>query len=92
MVCENPFVSVGINLWNGLCGNGVIIGSFFFERNVNGQDYLLMINQDAVPQFQLHFDRQENGAFQHLWWAKDVHLPTDSSLSGIACGNFWGTE
>ena len=28
-----------------LCGNGVIIGPFFFERNVNGQSYLQMINE-----------------------------------------------
>jgi hypothetical protein len=60
MVCENPFVIVGINLWNGLCGNGVvIIGPFVFERNVNGQVYLKMINQDAVSQFQLHLERPE---------------------------------
>jgi hypothetical protein len=47
---------------------------------VNGQAYLLMINQDAVPQFQLHFERQENGVFRHLWWAQD----------GAPAGTFWG--
>jgi hypothetical protein len=68
----------------------VIIEPFFFERNVNGQGYLLMINQDAVPQFRLSFERQENGVFRR-GGHKTVHLPTDSSLSGIACGNFLGT-
>jgi hypothetical protein len=71
MVCENPFVTVGINLWNGLCGNGVIIRPLIFELNVNGQAILLLINQDAVLQFQLHFKQQETGVFRHLWWAQD---------------------
>ncbi len=60
-----------ITVWIGLCGNGVIIGPFFFQRNVNGQAYLQMINQDVIPQLQLHFVQQENGSFHRLWWAQD---------------------
>ena len=56
-------------VWIGLCGNGVIIGPFFFERNVNGQAYLLMINQNVVPALQQHFENDV--IFQRLWWAQD---------------------
>ena len=30
-----------------------------------------MINHDAVPELKLHFQRQQNGVFRHLWWAQD---------------------
>ena len=42
-------------VWIGLCGNGQIIGPFFFDRNVNGRNYLQMLNNDVVPQLQQHF-------------------------------------
>ena len=47
------------------------MGLIFFKRNVNGQAYLQMINHDAVPELELHFLRQQNGVFRHLWWAQD---------------------
>lgn len=61
-----------LTVWLGLCGNGRIIGPFFFQRNVNGQAYLRMIDEEVVPQMELHFDRQnENGMFRYVWWAQD---------------------
>lgn len=60
-----------VTVWVGLCGNGVVIGPFFFERNVNGQAYLQMINDHVVPQMEVHFEREQNGTFRYLWWAQD---------------------
>jgi len=39
-----------INVWAALCGNGSILGPHFFENNLNGQDYLDLINDEIVPQ------------------------------------------
>ena len=47
----------------GLCGNRQIIGPFFFERNVTGQVYLQMINNDVVPQLEQYFRRPIGGVF-----------------------------
>ena len=55
-----------LTVWIGLCGNGQIIGQFFFERNVTGQVYLQMINNDVVPQLEQYFRRQIGGVFRNL--------------------------
>ena len=60
-----------VTVWVGLCGNGVVLGPFFFDANVNGQTYLRMINEQVVPQLENNFPRQENGMFRYLWWAQD---------------------
>ena len=60
-----------LTVWIGLCGGGQIIGPFFFERNVTGQMYLQMINNDVVPQLQQYFQRQIRGTFRNLWWVQD---------------------
>ena len=62
-------------VWVGLSSNGVIIGAFFFEQNVNGQAYLQMINEEVVPQMEIHFQRQQNwnvplGVVGSRWCAK----------------------
>ena len=33
-----------LNVWSGICGNGCIIGPFFFEGSVTGRKYLEMLN------------------------------------------------
>ena len=33
-----------LNVWAGICGNGWLLGPFFFEGNVNGRAYFGMIN------------------------------------------------
>jgi hypothetical protein len=58
-------------VWIGLCGNGRLIGQFFFERNVNGEAYLEMFNVRVVPALAEHYILQTNGAFTRLWWAQD---------------------
>ena len=60
-----------LTVWIGLCGNGQIIGPFFFNRNIDGLNYLQMINTDVIPQLQQHFQRQAGGAFRNLWWVQD---------------------
>ena len=55
-----------ISLWIGLCGNGTIM-----EGNLNGEQYLHMINEEIVPQLQEHFQQQQRGAFRRLWWVQD---------------------
>ena len=30
-----------------------------------------MINEEAVPHLQEHFDQQQRGAFRRLWWVQD---------------------
>ena len=60
-----------IFLWVGLCGNGTFIGPCFFEGNLNGERYLQMINEEAVPHLQEHFDQQQCGGFRRLWWIQD---------------------
>ena len=58
-------------VWLGLCGNGKVIGPFFFERSVSGINYLQMINNDVLPQLLQHFELQVGGAFGHLWWVQE---------------------
>ena len=60
-----------LTVWVGLCGNGQIIWPFFFNRNIDGLNYLQMINDDVIPQLQQHSQRQAGGAFRNLWWVQD---------------------
>ena len=61
-----------ITVWVGLCGNGALTGPFFFEGNVNGENYLQMLNEEVFPQLvEMLVDQFENGTFQRLWWAQD---------------------
>ena len=76
-VGQPPSFHCGVNLsqqkltvWLGLYGSGQVIGPFSFDRNVNGLNYLHTINNDVLPQLQVHFARQIEGAFRHLWWAQ----------------------
>ena len=59
-------------VWAALCGNGVIIGPYFFEGNVNGTAYLRMFNEFVFPQLAEYFNNQYwEGRFRGLWWAQD---------------------
>ena len=61
-----------ITAWVGLCGDGSLIGPYFFEGSVNGQNYLVMLNEEIFPQLVHKFGSQfENGHFVRLWWAQD---------------------
>ena len=61
-----------ITVWGGLCGNGVLLGPYFPNGNLNGAGYLRMLNNDILPELERHFANQLiNGNFQRLWWAQD---------------------
>ena len=61
-----------VTVWMGICGNGSILGPFFFNRNVDGNAYLVMLNENIIPQLTEIFNNQfQNGHFLRLWWAQD---------------------
>ena len=61
-----------ITVWVGLCGNGKLIGPFFFEGSVNGLRYLEMLNEKVFPKLvQLFGDQFDGDHFSRLWWAQD---------------------
>ena len=38
-----------LTVWVGLMGNGTVIGPFFFQNNIDGLDYLQLIDDQIVP-------------------------------------------
>ena len=60
MICKKKLV------WAGLCGNGTLLVLYIFDGNVNGYNYLQMINDLTFPQLQEHFNNQFDSKFQHL--------------------------
>lgn len=59
-----------LHVWIGLCGNGQLIGPYFFNRNVNGGTYSEMLLQVVFPAiariYQLY-----GGVFDGVWWFQD---------------------
>ena len=47
-----------LTVWIGLCGNGNILGPFFFDGNVNGQSYLNLLNDEVMPLMTVLFQNQ----------------------------------
>ena len=61
-----------LTVWAALCGNGVILGSYFFDGNVNGMAYIQLLNEFAFPQLVVHFGNQHwEDMFRGLWWVQD---------------------
>ena len=61
-----------LTVWAALCGNGLLVGPYFFDQNVNGIAYLRMLNEFVFPQLAVHFNnRYWEGLFWGLWWAQD---------------------
>lgn len=56
-----------LSLWIGICGQGSLVGPIFYDNNMNGVDYLNMINENIVPE--LH--RIYGNRFNRLWWFQD---------------------
>ena len=81
---ELPDINYDINasrerctVWVGLCGNGTLLDSFFFEGAVTAASYLRMPNEETFPQLADTFGYQfVNGHFSRLWWAQDGAPPT----------------
>ena len=68
-----------LHVWVGLCGNGQIIGPYFFNRNVNGQTYREMLQQFAFPAIRHIYQRYNGEEFDDLWWFQDG-APAHSAL------------
>ena len=47
-----------LTVWRGLCGNGAMLGPFFFDGNVNGQSYLNFLNDKVIPLMTVLFQNQ----------------------------------
>ena len=61
-----------LTVWAALCGDGVILGPYFFDGNVNGMAYLQLLNKFAFPQLVVHFGNQHwEDMFRGFWWAQD---------------------
>ena len=61
-------------MWIGLCGSGELIGSFFFEGNVNGEAHPQMLNDQIVPALAERYALEANGILLRVWWAQDGAL------------------
>lgn len=66
-----------LSVWAGLCGNGTLLGPFFFDGNVNGQKYLEMFNTSMVPGILRNYNlMHENFVYPAgIWWAQDGAPP-----------------
>ena len=52
-----------LSVWIGLCGNGKLIGPFFFKDNVNGEAYLQILNDQIVSALAERYVLQANNIF-----------------------------
>lgn len=55
-----------LSVWAGICGNGTLIGPYFFEGNVNGRTYIDMFNNFALPILLRNYPHLPS-----VWWAQD---------------------
>lgn len=62
-----------VTVWAAVCGNGVILGPYFFDQNITGEVYLNMINEQIVPEMMEAFDFNIFGdvLFEEQWWFQD---------------------
>ena len=60
-------------VWAAVCGNGSVIGPYFFEENINGVVYLAMINGNLVEDMNVLFEYDIFGhvRFPNCWWFQD---------------------
>lgn len=60
-----------VHVWAGLCGNGTLIGPFFFDRNINAITYLDMLETNVFPQLQRNYNVFLGERQNNLWWVQD---------------------
>ena len=54
-------------VWAGLCGNGSMIGPFFFDGSVSGESYLAMLNENVLPELmRIYNHRFHNDHFRYI--------------------------
>lgn len=75
---EHPSFNYDVNcsrekltVWVGLCGNGTLLGPFFFERNVTGRAYLNMIEENIIPSLLRAYGLLNEEEIRNIWWAQD---------------------
>ena len=59
-----------VTVWVGLVDNNVI-GPYFHDANVNGKNYLDMINNQVVPELHRLYGRTRVGDVPRIWWVQD---------------------
>ena len=61
-----------VNVWAGMCGNGVLLGPFFIEGNLNGISYYNLLIERVFPSLMANFrDQFDDDHFLRLWWVQD---------------------
>ena len=60
-----------LSVWAGFCGNGSLLGPFFFNGNVNGRNYLAMFNDQILPSLLRFYGLNEEADIQNIWWFQD---------------------
>lgn len=61
-----------ITVCKRICGNGALLGVFFFARNFDCNAHLEVLNNSIIGQLIDLFDNQfQDGHFQRLWFAQD---------------------
>ena len=63
-----------VSVWAAVCGNGRILGPYFFDHNINGVSYVNMINEQVVPEMNEIYDFNLFGDVhfqQNVWWFQD---------------------
>ena len=70
---EIPDSREKVTVWAALCGTGQILGPHFFDGNVNGDNYLNMINDVVVPEMMELFDYNivDENLFPEKRWFQD---------------------
>lgn len=56
-----------ISVWAGLCGNGTVIGPFFYDVNLTGDLYLEMLDELIIPAIQQAYGNN----FRNVWFMQD---------------------
>ena len=85
-----------VSVWAGLCGNGRVLGPFFYDFNLTGEAYANMLNEEIVPQMMEIFDFNLFGdaLFENVWWFQDGAPPHRRNVvtgggGGGAAGVTW---
>lgn len=60
-----------LSVWAGVCGNGTLLGPFFFNRNVTGRSYLEMFNRNILPTLLQVYGLNNENQIRNIWWAQD---------------------
>ena len=70
--CNVNYCQQELTVWVELCGNGDILGPFFFDGNVNEQSYLNLLNDKIIPSMTVFLQNQfHEHLFQRLRWVQN---------------------